>query len=365
MRIAFLGNYLHKRAKLGEGSSAHFYGVATGLQALGHSVLLPGRDAAHCNGTGRLALMNPWSFRNVDVAYIRMEGRPVPAPWTLQTSTARRTLAPTTSVVWEINAAPEILAYDGRHCSPSTLRILEDILRRQACQADAAICNTEGLSQFAKDIGIPHTRTIELATFPERFQPAHHRSPTIEVCWLAGNSGISWHDTETIASTIRLLSGQEHIRFHLIGEQSQLQPGPNVITHGRVGGKVLARLLEDMDVGLAIYRPGVWSRYGVFTSPLKVFDYMAAGLHVVASPIEQILKLEQHGAFLTKVPFSDPTALAAALNALHKDAKFANRCDANRALAVQQYHWRRVSAATDQFLHEITSLTRARHGRPR
>lgn len=353
MRIAFFGNYLAKRAKQGEGSSAHFFGIASGLQKLGHTILLPENDAKHFSGATRFSLFNPFSLWHVDIVYVRMEGRPVPMPWYLSQPFLRKLFAPKAAIVWEINAAPEMLAFNGRHLSPAMLRTLEDAIRRQSRDVNAAICNTNGLCQFAQDIAIPITKSVELATFPNRFGPAQHLSPNLEVCWLVGNSGISWHDTECIAAAITLLQEEDRIRFHIIGHQVQLKPARNVVLHGRVTGPSLSTMLEKMDVGLAIYREGIWSRYGVFTSPLKVFDYMASGLHIIASPIEQTKKLLQRGASVTVVPFDDPAAVAKILKSTVKDSTFLSGCEINRGLAVDYYNWQRASESTHRFFEEV------------
>jgi glycosyltransferase involved in cell wall biosynthesis len=353
VRIAFLGNFLAKRAKQGEGSSAHFFGVADGLRERGHTIFLPGSDAAYFDQARHFSSLNPLSLRSIDVAYIRMEGRPVQAPWYLQNRVLRKLLAPSVLVVWEVNAAPEMLAFDGTHCSPATLRALEHVLRQQARLVDAAICNTKGLSHFATDLGIPKTLAIELATFPEKFAPAHHSAAALEVCWVAGNSRVSWHDTKTILAAARLLTDSPFIRFHLIGDIAPSEWPSNVILHGRVPNEKLGSVLKHMDVGLAIYHSGAWSRYGVFTSPLKVFDYMAAGLCVVASPIEQIQTLIMGGAFVRSIPFHDSVALARALRQLRKDSEFLEGCLNNRRLATGYYNWRRVSAHTEAFFYSL------------
>jgi glycosyltransferase involved in cell wall biosynthesis len=78
---------------------------------------------------------------------------------------------------------------------------------------------------------------------------------------------------------------------------------------GSVVPKVIPGLLASMDVGVAPY-PNLEQFY---FSPLKVYEYMMAGLPVVASAIGQLCELIQHEVNGLLCPPGDATALAAAL----------------------------------------------------
>lgn len=81
---------------------------------------------------------------------------------------------------------------------------------------------------------------------------------------------------------------------------------------GAVSPDIVPSLLASMDVAVAPYPESI----DFYFSPLKVVEYMAAGLPVVASGIGQINQLIQDGVMGLLCPPSDETALANALERL-------------------------------------------------
>src|SRR5690606_25094174 len=82
--------------------------------------------------------------------------------------------------------------------------------------------------------------------------------------------------------------------------------------------------LHRMDVATAPY-PAVGEGY---FSPLKVYEYMAAGLPVVASAVGQLPRVVDHRRTGFLVPGSDPAALAEALRELAVDRRLRARVGA-------------------------------------
>lgn len=77
-----------------------------------------------------------------------------------------------------------------------------------------------------------------------------------------------------------------------------------------------------------------------YFSPLKVYEYAAAGLPVVASAVGQLPAVVRPGRTGLLVPPSDPAALAAAVDDLLGDPARADRMgDAARALMVRAHSW--------------------------
>src|SRR5207247_281275 len=105
---------------------------------------------------------------------------------------------------------------------------------------------------------------------------------------------------------------------------------------GSVDANEVPPLLASMDVGVAPY-PKLAHFY---FSPLKVYEYMAAGLPVIASRLGQLKKLIEHGenGFLTAP--GDDAELAAALGQLHSDAALRQRLgQAARNLVQREHTW--------------------------
>src|SRR5262249_52500974 len=85
---------------------------------------------------------------------------------------------------------------------------------------------------------------------------------------------------------------------------------------GAVAPGEIPGLLASMDVAFAPYPPLA----NFYFSPLKVYEYMAAGLPVVASRLGQLQSLIEPEVDGLLVPPGDSAALAAALERLLKDS---------------------------------------------
>jgi len=94
--------------------------------------------------------------------------------------------------------------------------------------------------------------------------------------------------------------------------------------------------LASMDVAVAPY-PAL-DRF--YFSPLKVYEYMAAGLPVVASSIGQLRELIQTGFNGILVPPGDASALSQALANLQADPQLRNRLGSEaRKCVLTRYTW--------------------------
>ena len=104
---------------------------------------------------------------------------------------------------------------------------------------------------------------------------------------------------------------------------------------GSVAPEEVPGLLASMDVGVAPYREGDF-----YFSPLKVYEYMAAGLPVVASGIGQLSTLIRDGSTGILCPPGDVRALAAALDRLRTDPALRRRLGAAaREYVVRHHTW--------------------------
>ncbi len=120
--------------------------------------------------------------------------------------------------------------------------------------------------------------------------------------------------------------------------------------------------LARADVGVAPY-PDL---AGFYFSPLKIVEYLAAGLPVVASGIGQILDLVRHERTGLIVPPGDAQALAGALTRLHGDRRLRARLGRRaRERAVKRHGWSRVAEEIETILEDRVQggRGRARSGR--
>ena len=126
---------------------------------------------------------------------------------------------------------------------------------------------------------------------------------------------------------------------------------------GAVAPHQVPGLLASMDVAVAPY-PKLANFY---FSPLKVYEYMAAGLPVVASRIGQLTQVLRHEETGLLCPPGDAAALAAALERLRCDPALRKRLGAAaRATALKKHTWdavarRILSLATRQPAHALTA----------
>ncbi len=153
-----------------------------------------------------------------------------------------------------------------------------------------------------------------------------------------------WHGThlllEALARTtgdLRLEivgTGPEHERLVRLADQLGL--AGRVHLHGALAPERVPGVLHGLDIAVAPYPAG-----DHYFSPLKVYEYLAAGLPVIASAIGTIPSLLRNGELGVLVPPGDVEALTAALDALAADPGARARLGrAARETAVAEHDWR-------------------------
>jgi len=88
----------------------------------------------------------------------------------------------------------------------------------------------------------------------------------------------------------------------------------------------------------------------LFTSPLKLFDYMAAGVPIVASDLPALREVLQHGRNALLARPGDPDAFAAAVRLLLADPELARRLGQQARADVAGYSWSARAANLLDFL---------------
>lgn len=170
-----------------------------------------------------------------------------------------------------------------------------------------------------------------------------------------------WHGLEHLRDAFVLLAADARYRLLVVGDgpagrvlrelestypRRVLLTGP--VTHDRI-----PELLGRMDIAVAPY-PALERFY---FSPLKVLEYMAAGLAVVASDIGQLRELVRPDETGLLVPPGDATALAAAIRRLADDGALRTRMGRTASTDVLRQHtWRHRA-------DEILELAGVAHGR--
>jgi glycosyltransferase involved in cell wall biosynthesis len=125
-----------------------------------------------------------------------------------------------------------------------------------------------------------------------------------------------------------------HVRAEAAGLDSVVLTGP--VTHDR-----MPACLASADIGVAPFDVAAHPqlRLGFYWSPLKVFEYMAAGLPVVAPDIDRLRQIVRHEREGLLYDASVPDGLANAIETL-RDRNL--RCalgSAARSRAESEFSW--------------------------
>jgi glycosyltransferase involved in cell wall biosynthesis len=94
----------------------------------------------------------------------------------------------------------------------------------------------------------------------------------------------------------------------------------------------------------------------LFTSPLKLFDYMAAGIAIVASDLPALREVLRHEENALLAAPGDPEAFAAAVRRLLADPALAQRLGQQARADVRGYSWDARAEALLDFLAEPSAL---------
>jgi glycosyltransferase involved in cell wall biosynthesis len=168
----------------------------------------------------------------------------------------------------------------------------------------------------------------------------------------------AWHGAIRFVEAIGELRahGQRTIRAVLVGDGPEMEAtrraavGIDGVTFtGAVGHDRMPATLAAADIGVAPFDVGAHAplALGFYWSPLKVFEYMAAGLPVVAPAIDRlrtIVRDRQEGLLYDA---GDPAGLADALETLADPARRAQLGAAARARVVEHYSWAAHCAKLD------------------
>jgi glycosyltransferase involved in cell wall biosynthesis len=90
-----------------------------------------------------------------------------------------------------------------------------------------------------------------------------------------------------------------------------------------------------------------------FTSPLKLFEYMAAQRPIVASDLPAVREVVEHERTALLVPAGNPDALASAIGRLRGDPALRQKLSGAAAEAVADFTWDRRAERIEGLLHRV------------
>ncbi len=209
-----------------------------------------------------------------------------------------------------------------------------DAARRCFAAASCIVAVSEGVADYLQSF--PQTRgkviVVPNGVNPARFRPlAFHQvfsGPLVTLGFVGTLK--PWHGVGQLIEAFRTIHAcYRNTRLLIVGdgpeyaalrEQSRAAGLENsVVFTGSVSSDRIPDLLSRMDIGIAPYPESD----DFYFSPLKVFEYMAAGLPVVASRIGQLASILQHGQTGLLYEAGNQEALVKAISTLVDDGVFA------------------------------------------
>ncbi len=218
---------------------------------------------------------------------------------------------------------------------------------------------------------VPRARVIELewGADTERFTPgAAGRVPFAkapgEIIAVFAGAFRAWHGAIQLVDAVRQLHerGLHAFRGVFLGDGPE-RPGamaaaagdPRFVFAGAVSHDEMPAALAAADIGVA---PFDVARHpplalGFYWSPLKVFEYMASGLPVVAPALPRLRDLVRDAVEGRLYEPATSEALAGALATLADPGRRAQLGAAARARAVRDYSWEAHCRALDRAFREL------------
>lgn len=197
----------------------------------------------------------------------------------------------------------------------------------------------------------------------DRFVPGPETLDTGPLRCAYVSSFRSWHGAEDLVEAVsHCVARGVPLRVRCIGEGPRWKLAKvaaavagiedSIEFVGRVPHAAVPGLLAAADIGVAPFAPDQFRalELGWFWSPIKIFEYLAAGLPVVTGDIEELRALLPDEVANFYRP-SDPLALAEAIMELEADRPAVRHMSkAARALADEQYTWDHQAAAVEAVL---------------
>ena len=362
------------------GGSVHVRAVAEGLAALGHEVhvLVSPGDGEFPQGNVRWMAMRPpfgrkelrWARRGAVGGLLRNLGADavIERYYNFGGEGILSGAALGLRTMLEVNAP--VIDYRGSAKQIVDRALLVEPMRRwrERICASADVIVTPSGAILPPDTPPRKVVVLEWGADPDRFRPdvrgpLPFARPAGVVAVFAG-AFRSWHGASHLVRAMKQLRGRSATGLSavLIGDGPELSAVKaeasgldNVVFTGAVPHDAMPACLAAADIGVAPFDVDAHGplSLGFYWSPLKIFEYMATGLPVVAPALSRIASLVGHDREGLLYERSRPDALADALTALLDAPQRARLGSAARARAEREYSWAAHCRALDQALRRV------------
>ncbi len=274
------------------------------------------------------------------------------------------------SEVWVSRHWGKRLAYEG---------LTERIERLNLLAADLIVVVSRALADELAGRGISRDKILinPNGVDPERYSPMIDGSSVRARHGLDGNTIVGfigtfgpWHGAEQLARAfarvVRTRQAQRDLRLLMIGDGARLEAVRRIVSDGGIDRTCVftgvvpqqdgPKYLAACDVLVAPHVPNP-DGTPFFGSPTKLFEYMAMGKGIVASNLDQIGEVIEHGRTGWLVRAGDPEALADGIELLVSDVELRVRLgQAARTEAVAAHTWRQHTRRIVERLNALKGI---------
>jgi len=243
-------------------------------------------------------------------------------------------------------------------------------------QAQAVLAVSAPLREHAISLGAKPERVhvVPNGVDPARFQPGT-REPAVRARWRLGEGPLlgfvgglrPWHGVEILPALLeRLARRHKKLRLVIVGE-GQLRPeleqsvqerglASRVLFTGGLSHEEVPSVIRHFDIALAPY-PKL--EHAFYFSPLKLFEYMACGLAVVAADVGQVSEVLRSGKTGLLYPPGDLDALTGVCDRLLNNPRLRMRLGRAASKMVHtHFTWDHNANRVEQLARDLIAARR-------
>ena len=258
------------------------------------------------------------------------------------------------------------------HRFPSSILGLE-LSRWLVNKLDGIVVLTNFLATRYLELGIPEKRisvvpdAVDLQDFGVFSKSAARQhlgiDESIFVVMYVGHM-YHWKGVDTLVEAATRLSDNEQIwliggtpeelpRIEQLAKQLELT---NIHLAGYVPYEHISTYMAAADV-LVIPNSGDYDISRFYTSPIKLFEYMAAKRPIVASNLPSLREIIVHDETALLVQPDNPISLAIAIQRLQSDSHLSSRLVDNATVLVSKHTWSGRSQRILEFIDSVISMS--------
>lgn len=244
--------------------------------------------------------------------------------------------------------------------------------------ADLVLVVSDVLRSYVMDRGVAPERILIVpnGVDPSRFYPTKHieESQAVRQQWhlqagpVVGFVGglRPWHGVEALPELLeQIRQSVPHVQMMIVGDgplRASIQKEferRDLTVHVRFTGTVahdtVGSLIRCFDIAVAPYPP---LEHDFYFSPLKLFEYLACGVPVVAPDVGQIAQIIQDGQNGCLYPADDRRALSAACTTLLADHPLRSHMGQTASAGIHaHYTWDKNAQRVLKLAQELTTQT--------